>query len=730
MCINVYDIVFFASCKKMHCRIMIMQSFGYSEKSTMLLTLKKCFNVTAAFFIDNWSKCVKYRAFKVMLCFVVLTLVASISWGGQGTSRLTSVKDEDKELTRIYKFFHFIKDGNLEQIEEQLDAGCDLTKVYLQENSDNFQKCYENMNFLTTMQHVESINIYPIFFAICYNQFKIVERLLQENVDIFNVVESVSFSDEYEIFEPENFDKVNRKYTALEVAAYYGYSDIVKILYAYMNEMPLRLDTHLADDKRKFNLAFINAIKSKNDELVHWLLTRGAAIRTCEEIFDFEKKSMTYESAFSIAMSTGCIRVIKVLLTHIQPQGKMSLYRNTSWCSCITKHIYDTNFLSAPHEYTSPFIAAIESKHHNAILSFLENDELGKKIIPKEGEHNIANGMHAAITKQHSGAVTWMLKNCPSSVNVEIVMQCSDFNSPSIFPIILAMDHMVLGTDTEIVWSLLEAGAKTDVRLCKNFDRSNRVTLYEDAEKKLKRDKNGDENEFLCACRTQNIIMMYKMMQENKEIVCQAAKIVGCKDQYSIMNIATLRPSLKEHVYFFPLFIAAKNNDLATVERFLAYGANVQKGIKIIVTEEDQKEGNIVETDNIYTPLTIASFYGNEEIVSILLKKHNAGDDKQVCLFAALAATKGQCIKPNIVGMLLEKAACKNKEELYVVDPLCANVRYNVYDTVAAMNYDKVTELFLQLDIDVKEKITLLITTLPSTTRTCVSACRKKSTEL
>ena len=79
---------------------------------------------------------------------------------------------------------------------------------------------------------------------------------------------------------------------------------MVQMLYAYINEeVPLRLEIYLVDDKKKFNLALINTIKFENDALVFWFLKHGVVIHTCEEMFDFEKKLITYESTFSVAES-------------------------------------------------------------------------------------------------------------------------------------------------------------------------------------------------------------------------------------------------------------------------------------------------------------------------------------------------------------------------------------------------------------------------------------------
>ena len=316
-----------------------------------------------------------------MFCFIVLTLAISISWGGggQGTSKSFSVPSKDKGLMEIYKFFHCIKEGDLQQIEEKLDAGCDLKKFYLQENCSDFQKKYEGTHFLTTMQHVKTINIYPIFFAICYHQPEIIKRLLQNNADVSNVVESVDLTDEYKIFDPKNLDKASKKYTALEVAAYYGDSDMVQMLYKYMNEMPARLEIHLVDDRRKFNLAFINAVKSENTELVSWFLDQGAAIRTCEKVFYAEEKVIMYQSAFRIAFLKECADVTKVLLNYVHSKHGAHLYCTGHWCTCALTDSYNVPVLSTLHEDTSPSV--IESKPHDAILSLLESEMLG---IPRE----------------------------------------------------------------------------------------------------------------------------------------------------------------------------------------------------------------------------------------------------------------------------------------------------------------------------------------------------------
>ena len=312
-----------------------------------------------------------------MFCLIVLTLAISISWGGQGASKSFSVPSKDKELMKIYKFFHFIKEGDLQQIEEQLDAGCDLKKFYLQENCSDFQKKYEGTHFLTTMQHVKTINIYPIFFAICYHQPEIIKRLLQNNADIFNVVESVNLTDEYKIFDPKNLDRAGRKYTALEIAAYYGYSDMVQMLYKYMNEMPSRLEIYLVDDRRKFNLAFINAIKSENTELVSWFLDQGVAIRTCEKVFYAEEKVIMYQSAFRVAFLKKCTDITKVLLKHVHSKYGDHLYCTGHWCTCALTDNYNVPIL-ARHEDKSP--SAIESKPHDTILSLLENEALATPI--------------------------------------------------------------------------------------------------------------------------------------------------------------------------------------------------------------------------------------------------------------------------------------------------------------------------------------------------------------
>ena len=367
------------------------------------------------FLIGIWSKCMKYRAFKVMFCFIVLALAISISWGGQGTSKLLSAPSKDKELIKIYKFFHFIKEGDLQKIEEQLDAGCDLKKFYLQDNCSYFKKNYKGMNFLTTMQHVKTINIYPIFFAICYHQPEIVKQLLEKNADVFNVVESVNLTDEYKIFDPENLDRASKKYTALEVAAYYGDSDMVQMLYAYINrEVSSRLEIDLVDDRRKFNLAFINAIKSKNTELVSWFLEQGAAIRTCDTTFDAKEKVMMYKSAVHVARSKGCADIIKVLLKYIHSKHGAHLYCTGYWCTCALKNNCSVLPLSVPHEDKLP---SAESKDHNAVLSLLENEAaLG---IPREEDFEDSE-IGAAIEKEYGANKKWTFEKGPYSIDLKI----------------------------------------------------------------------------------------------------------------------------------------------------------------------------------------------------------------------------------------------------------------------------------------------------------------------
>ena len=349
-----------------------------------------------------------------MFCFIVLALAISISWGGQGTSKSFSAPSKDKDLMEIYKFFHFIKEGDLQQLEKQLDAGCNLKKFYLQENCSHFQKSYRGMDFLTTMQHVRTVNIYPIFFAICYHQPEIVKQLLQKNVDVFNVIESVNLTDEYKIFDPKNWNKGRRKYTALEVAAYYGDSDMVQILYKYMNEMPSRLEIYLVDDRRKFNLAFINAIKSENTELVSWFLEQGAEIRTCEKMFDAEKNKITYGSAVYVAQQAkNCVSVIDVLSRHISSKNRVHLHCNTRGGACSSKNDCDAPLLSASDEYKLP--SAVESQPHNAILSFLENEE-----------EMTSRAMHVMITEQYNDAVKWKFNKVFNSVSLQILMHCDD----------------------------------------------------------------------------------------------------------------------------------------------------------------------------------------------------------------------------------------------------------------------------------------------------------------
>ena len=78
--------------------------------------------------------------------------------------------------------------------------------------------------------------------------------------------------------------------------------------------------------------------------------------------------------------------------------------------------------LSAAHEEKSLF--AIESKHHNAILSLLENEALG---TPR-GECLAASEMHIAIAKEYSGANGWTFGKGSDSIHLKILKDEPDHN--------------------------------------------------------------------------------------------------------------------------------------------------------------------------------------------------------------------------------------------------------------------------------------------------------------
>ena len=285
-----------------------------------------------------------------------------------------------------------------------------------------------------------------------------------------------------------------------------------------------------------------------------------------------------------------------------------------------------------------------------------------------------------AIRSGNVDLVSWMLEQ---GANANHFCEGMFYNISKYVLNISALSVAVLLEHTDITWLLLEAGANPDeVPHKKCVDELN-VSLAEYCYKTLQYEIKSGESKFLCACRTQNIIMMHKMIHMGKDIVRKEATI-NCENQCSIMNMAalkTLRAPFSEYIYFYPLFIAAKYGRVSTVKQLLMHGANAQQGIKIIASE-DQIGVDIKKAERVYTPLAMAAFCAQENIVSVLLEKYD-DDDQQVCLFAAAAAAtafKSNFSHVRIIQTLLAKVELSLKKRLYVVDPFMPDVRYNIYD--------------------------------------------------
>ena len=555
----------------------------------------------------------------LFLCFVCGGMSCH-AIGGGSTKRVTSFLKEHSSVT--LHFFQAISNGDIEKVKKQISEKRSIVHIPRRLLLKNCIQNYPSLApMLQKIKHSVQVCIYPIFLAVCCKNKDIVSVLLKALVRTCYGICTKSFSAPYPIFFQYDFDEV---LTPLIAATLYNCIDIVKMLWDY-NRASMAKETL----QNELNNALYYAVRYSSIEIISFLLKQGADVNHCSIMLSFyTEQEVWFESVLAHGIQRGCTDVVNLLLNveNINLDQGVKI-RNTTVLLSRKKY-----WLKLQKLYT-PFINAVQSKHSVVMLDFLHQHHVAKGMIPSHPS-DIAYAMRAAILSQNTASVAWLLKKWPKSINWQAPLLYDVDRAPfGISPIATALIKPI---NQRLTWDLLTAGADINVMSwkssCKNIGT---ILPLQYAQQLIEKQKILDEHIFLCACRTQNVVMMYHMLKEDATVVSRALH-ASPDGQYNIMDMHMFDDEKNNmDVLFFPLFIAAKHGNVDTIKQLFCYKASVQHGIKII--SSDKCDFNVSRMELLYVPLVIASFYGHKEAVSVLLEHKYICD---VYLFACLAAIK------------------------------------------------------------------------------------------
>ena len=646
-----------------------------------------------------------------ILCFFVFGWISHHVFGGQGGSK---TQNFDENLTLLKCKFEVIekKVGNLVFVDAIVFNNAQKVKKIIEENSKTVvdtllnipSRDIRHISFFQTQGHVHGVAVPPLLLAVYYNRCKIIDQLLAADADVHA---SARIDHCFRGIPNANPLKYDMKFTALVAAANNGSINIVKKLF---NARDFFLEhTQTQND---INHALYYAALNGHINVVSFLLTTPNVNVYYFAVMYCKGQTIWLASTVYSALFNGHMEVVKLLINDKDDVNEY--YHVQGICSDMHKAIQN-NF----HQWQilhSLFVAVVVSVHAASILKFLDDNEtISEKILPKNQEE-IAYAMCMAVWKKQEVVVAWMLKKWPASANW---MSRVFFQEPrNISPLSAMLDYADNGEKFQnkkkeranIAYLLLteDANIYTPSQWV-SMASEEYWTPYSYAKGMLNANKIVGEDSFLCACRTNNVVMIYDHMIKCISCVSEA-ELGGLNNPCSIMNLSSSVFNKQNliafciDVLFFPLFIVAEYGSAKILDWFLRCNADIHAGVKLRREVRWMFDPHVVE--NIYTPLVVASFLGREEMVSALLAHHQILDNYDAYLFALCAAIQKK--HRNIVKQLLNDSfftALKKEKKTVCCDPLLPGTTYNVVEELKSIGLDEEALKLIRFDEDDLESI-------------------------